>query len=114
MHEWKELKRDSFFKDYTKPQMVKWYNKLHTDSSEYKMWGNGIALPCALYVLEGIAEVLNAGGCKAASRLFWNAKDAGKECPMAYKPMESILGQIGDTVTVKKIIKPIYNCKAAN
>lgn len=43
-------------KDYTKEQMVKWYNKLHTDSSEYKMWGNGIALPCALYVMQGIAE----------------------------------------------------------
>ena len=43
--------------DYTKDQMLKWYNKLHTDSSEYKMWGNGIALPCALYVMQGIAEV---------------------------------------------------------
>jgi site-specific DNA-cytosine methylase len=34
----------------------KWYDKLHTDSAEYKMWGNGIALPCAQYVLQGIAE----------------------------------------------------------
>lgn len=41
-------------KDYTKEQMLKWYNKLHTDSAEYKMWGNGIALPNALYVMEGI------------------------------------------------------------
>ena len=45
-------------KDYTKKQMLTWYNKLWTDSAEYKMWGNGIALPCALYVMEGIAEVL--------------------------------------------------------
>ena len=44
-------------KDYTKAQMLTWYNKLHTDSSEYKMWGNGIALPNALYVMEGIADV---------------------------------------------------------
>ena len=43
-------------KDYTEKQMVAWYNKLHTDSSEYKMWGNGIALPTALYVLQGIAD----------------------------------------------------------
>ena len=43
-------------KDYTKQQMLTWYNKLHTDSAEYKMWGNGIALPCALYVMQGIAE----------------------------------------------------------
>lgn len=31
----------------------------HADSVEYKMWGNGIALPCALYVMEGIVEILN-------------------------------------------------------
>ena len=43
-------------KDYTKDQMLTWYNKLHTDSSEYKMWGNGISLPTALYVMQGIAE----------------------------------------------------------
>ena len=45
-------------KDYTKAQMLTWYNKLHTDSSEYKMWGNGISLPTALYVMQGIAEAL--------------------------------------------------------
>ena len=33
-----------------------WYEKLHNDGAEYKMWGNGIALPCAEYVLRGIAE----------------------------------------------------------
>lgn len=47
-------------KDYTKEQMLKWYNGLQTDSSEYKMWGNGIALPPALYVLQGITDALNA------------------------------------------------------
>lgn len=47
-------------KDYTEQQIMTWYNKLHTDSSEYKMWGNGIALPCALYVMEGIAEASRA------------------------------------------------------
>ena len=44
-------------KEYSKEQMLSWYNKLHSDSSEYKMWGNGIALPNALYVMQGIAEV---------------------------------------------------------
>lgn len=42
-------------KEYTKQQMLSWYNKLHSDSAEYKMWGNGIALPNALYVMQGIA-----------------------------------------------------------
>ncbi len=45
-------------KNYTKAQMLTWYNKLHTDSSEYKMWGNGIALPCALYAMEGIEDAI--------------------------------------------------------
>ena len=43
-------------KNYTKDQMLSWYNKLHTDGAEYKMWGNGIALPNALYVMQGIAD----------------------------------------------------------
>ena len=46
-------------KEYTKAQMLTWYKKLHVDSSEYKMWGNGIALPTALYVMQGIKEVSN-------------------------------------------------------
>lgn len=45
-------------KEYTKAQMLTWYSNLHTDSAEYKMWGNGIALPNALYVMQGIAEVV--------------------------------------------------------
>lgn len=34
----------------------------HKDTPEYRMWGNGVALPCVLYVLEGVAEAL--GGTK--------------------------------------------------
>ena len=44
-------------KEYTKAQMLSWYNKLHNDSAEYKMWGNGIALPNALYVMQGIVSI---------------------------------------------------------
>ena len=29
-----------------------------SDSAQYKMWGNGIALPCAVYVLERIAKAI--------------------------------------------------------
>lgn len=47
-------------KDYTKKQMLTWYNKLHTDSAEYKMWGNGIALPPALYIMQGMAQLMEA------------------------------------------------------
>jgi RNA-splicing ligase RtcB len=34
------------------------------------------------------------------------------EAPMAYKSMEEIINNIGDTVNVLKVIKPIYNFKA--
>ena len=46
-------------KEYTKEQMLSWYNKLHSNSSEYKMWGNGIALPPTLYCMQGIREALD-------------------------------------------------------
>lgn len=54
-------------KDYTKKQMLAWYNKLHSDSSEYKMWGNGLALPPTLYCMQGIfdaAAATDASICK--------------------------------------------------
>lgn len=34
------------------------------------------------------------------------------ECPMAYKSIEDIVDNIGDTVEINDIIKPIYNFKA--
>lgn len=34
------------------------------------------------------------------------------ECPMAYKPKEDILEQIGETVKILKFLKPVYNFKA--
>ena len=34
------------------------------------------------------------------------------EAPMAYKPIDEIIENIKDTVTINKIIKPIYNFKA--
>lgn len=48
-------------KKYSVKALTKWYNGRHTDSAEYKMWGNGIALPCARYVLEGAAEEIEKG-----------------------------------------------------
>jgi len=36
------------------------------------------------------------------------------EAPMAYKPMQEIIDNIGDTVDVVDVIKPIYNFKAAS
>lgn len=41
----------------TRNQLVKWLRQPHTDSAEYRMWGNGVALPCVFFVMTGIAEV---------------------------------------------------------
>lgn len=35
------------------------------------------------------------------------------ECPMAYKPIESIIKNINNTVDIVKIIRPVYNFKAS-
>lgn len=39
-------------------------------------------------------------------------RDTLDESPMAYKPMDAILSQIGDTVEVVEQIRPVYNFKA--
>ena len=35
-------------------QVRKWLASPHSDSAEYKLWGNGVALPCVFFVLAGI------------------------------------------------------------
>lgn len=44
-------------KPKTDTQIIKWLKQPHTDSAKYKMWGNGIALPNAEYVI-GCAKSL--------------------------------------------------------
>lgn len=45
-------------------QVAKWLKDPYSDSAEYKMWGNGVALPCVWFVLCGIvwAEKIEAAG----------------------------------------------------
>ena len=43
-------------KPKTDAQIRKWLINPHSDSAEYKMWGNGVALPCVFYVLNSIME----------------------------------------------------------
>ena len=49
----------------TKPrsrnQIIKWIKKPHSDAAEYKMWGNGVALPCVFFVLAGIVFYTQSG-----------------------------------------------------
>ena len=41
-------------KPKTESQIIKWLQNPHSDSAEYKMWGNGCALPNVVFVLSGI------------------------------------------------------------
>ena len=41
-------------KPKTEKQIRKWLAAPYSDSAEYRLWGNGIALPCAYFVLSGI------------------------------------------------------------
>ena len=41
-------------KPKTESQIIKWLKDPHSDSAEYKMWGNGVALPNVFFVLSGI------------------------------------------------------------
>ena len=40
------------------------------------------------------------------------SEDTLDECPMAYKPMESIVSNVDPTVEIVKVIRPVYNFKA--
>lgn len=48
-------------KPKTAKQIRKWLADPYTDSAEYKMWGNGCALPNILFVLAGIAYYADLG-----------------------------------------------------
>lgn len=54
------------YKEKTKPKMIKWYNGLQEDGSEYKAYGNGMALPCVRVPIHGIAK----HGAKTMASLF--------------------------------------------
>ncbi|MCL1857684.1 MAG: DNA cytosine methyltransferase [Oscillospiraceae bacterium] len=43
-------------KPKSRNQIIKWLKNPHSDSAEYKMWGNGVALPCVIFVLDGIVK----------------------------------------------------------
>ena len=54
------------YREKTKKQMISWYNKLQIDGSEYKAYGNGMALPCVRVPIHGIAQ----HGAKTMASLF--------------------------------------------
>ena len=52
----KRIKGQTVKKIPTREQMVRWYNRLDSNSTRYGQLGNSLAIPCALRVIDGIAE----------------------------------------------------------
>lgn len=58
--EWSEI---SGSKKKSDKEILKWLKKPYSEAEEYKMWGNGVALPCVFFVLAGI-DAWNDGKIK--------------------------------------------------
>ncbi|MGM1044719.1 MAG: RtcB family protein [Bacillota bacterium] len=61
-------------------------------------------------------EVLSLDEFKSTMNSVWTSSVGSStidEAPMAYKPLEEIVNNTGDTVEILEIIKPLYNFKAS-
>ena len=61
-------------------------------------------------------ELLSVDEFKDTMRNVWTStvnQSTLDEAPMAYKSMDDIVNNIGDTVEILKVIKPVYNFKAS-
>lgn len=68
-----------------------------------------------LYSRKGAKEEFSLNQYRRAMEGIYTTSinfDTLDECPMAYKSMNDIVNNIGDTVDILKVIKPIYNFKA--
>ena len=45
-------------KSKSEKQVIKWLKNPYSDAAMYAMWGNGVALPCVFYVLNGIVNAV--------------------------------------------------------
>ena len=61
MDVWETWHRINGKKPKTENQVRRWLSDPYTDSAEYKLWGNGCALPCVFFVLAGIAWAADKG-----------------------------------------------------
>jgi len=44
-------------KPKSRSQIIKWLRNPHTDTAEWKLWGNGVALPCVVFVMMGVVQL---------------------------------------------------------
>ena len=48
-------------KPKTRRQIIRWLQNPHTDSAEYRAYGNSVAVPCVFFVLAGIVWAVKEG-----------------------------------------------------
>lgn len=64
-------------------KLAAWHNGLHTDSAEYKMWGNGMALPNALFFIQrAVARIAIDTGKGAANVKLGSMFDGSGTMPL--------------------------------
>lgn len=64
-------------------KLAAWHNELHTDSAEYMMWGNGMALPNALFFVQrAVARVAIDTGKGAANVKLGSLFDGSGTMPL--------------------------------
>ena len=70
-----------------------------------------------IYSRTAALKNLSMDAFKATMAGIWTtsvSEETLDEAPMAYKPMQEIVEQIGETVTIQKHIMPVYNFKASD
>jgi len=48
----------------SRAQIIKWLRNPHTDTAEWKMWGNACALPCVVFVMQGLVQLYQETGAQ--------------------------------------------------
>jgi DNA (cytosine-5)-methyltransferase 1 len=61
-------------KPKSRNQIIKWLRNPHSDSAEYKLWGNGVALPCVCFVMAGIVELAEDTAVKTRPAISSDAR----------------------------------------
>ena len=51
-------------KPKSRAQIVKWLRNPYTDTAEWKMWGNACALPCVVFVMQGLVQLYQETGAQ--------------------------------------------------
>lgn len=78
-------------KPRSRKQVRKWLQNPQTDSAEYKMWGNSLAIPNAYHVLAGIAAELQAEQDRPLYIASWSGgKDSTASIILAHEHGEPL------------------------